>query len=465
MQDLGRLRMWLAVLLLALMAGGCATNSGRRDGNDRGNFSVPLEKASVHAAVAKLEAAVMSARPLAEQEGAFEEWLRASLGKPLTLHDVNTKPLFYVFPVIREGDVVGKIWVSANELVGAAVPVIETGSRSGWLDVEDMQAAFTRLEELAAEKYKDWEIVWLDVVVYTYPKIGAMAVVRNPKTQDERKLVVDVGNLEMITDPKDVLPDPEEGPIFGVGPWLSFLDEIPDDSFERRIVSWADDNEWANQMTSELQGAGIDLSNLGQVPLSEDQWRIAKDVLFNLTTCDMWVANRGLPAPGGVDQFCQQESYYCSVATASMIAAYYGVGHSQTYIAKVTKSGATTGTDPKEMRKYYRDTQKGMGMKNSEAYTPDWIKVKQDIKKDRPVHTCTVPSNGTVGHCRAAFGIKECQKKVGTKVIATKILGVVDPWPNTWGPSKGCGEKWEDFDAMNKWNANPHYTLFYHVWP
>ena len=210
-----------------------------------------------------------------------------------------------------------KIWVSANKLVGAAIPAMEAGSRSGWLDLKDVRSAFVRLEKLATENYSDWRIAWLDVVAYTYPKIGAMAVVRHPTTQEEKRLVIDIGNLEMIPDPEDVLLDPKEAPIFGVGPWLSFLDEIPDDSFELRLASWIEDDEWANQMVTELQGAGIDISDLGRVSLTENQWRIAKEVFSTLTTCDMWVANRGLPAPAGVDQFCQLRTHWCSIATAA----------------------------------------------------------------------------------------------------------------------------------------------------
>jgi len=447
-------RLFMVVGLVALLLLGAST--GLFPGNAQEDPFVPLDVAFRHAAVAMVETVVTGVPSLTGGEGVLEEWQAAMIGEPLTLFDINAEPLFYSFPVMKEGSLVGRIWVSASKLVGSSVPVKKIGSPPWW----NVEEASARLEELAAEQYPDWNIRAFHPVVYAYPKIGAMAIVQNPRTGEEARLVIDMADWTVIPDAMEV--ELEED-IDGLAPWFSFLDSIPPEEWSRRMERWSDDHLHVDNTYMELMRNGVDVDGLGGGPLPDDQWRMAWDVTRALTTCNVLITDGGLPAPGGVTAcgFCQATNVYCCAATGRMIAALHGVDHSQSHIASVMSIGPK-GAYLSGQFNYYTDCANGLCMTGSFIGSPDWNTVLNEIAGGRPVHTRIGFYNSlgkrTGGHCRPAFGVRTCETTTGTR----RDLGIVDPWP----PKQGCGvDEWEDWDTLNTTTGSPRYENFIYVRP
>ena len=177
-------------------------------------------------------------------------------------------------------------------------------------------------------------------------------------------------------------------------------------------------------------------------PLDMQEWMIAEELLASLSPCQFCIVDSGIPAPGGIDQFCQKTSYWCTVATGQMIAAFYGINHTQAHIASVMGTG-TGGTSTTGELKYFRDKKNGLGKACSDfdRTTNDWNEFSNEICAGRPF------DSSIKGHSRVGAGVKWCQKPTGTQ----RFIGIVDPWP----PNKGCGDRWDNWATV---------TLMEHVW-
>lgn len=421
-------RLFVALGLLTVLLLG--TSSEMFPGSAQEETSVSLDVAFTHAAVAMVEAVATKAPSIIGREGAREEWQEAIIGEPLTLFDINTEPLLYSFPLFRKGTPVGTIWVSASKLVGPSVPSKKMGPQPSW----NVEKAFARLEELAKEKYPGWEILSFYVVVYSYPKVGAMAILQNPRTGEEARLIIDIADWTVIpyVEPK----------LRGIGVW-SFLDSIPPEQWKMRVERWEADNDWTQKVTTELARKGIDLRDLREEPLLALKWKIIDDWIRQFVICDACIANGGLPtAP-----VCQETPTWCVVATAKMIAAFYGVDHSQSHIAEVM--GTNGGTSWEGELYYYRDCTVGLCKTGSTGTSANWSSAWNEICDDRPFDS-SVP-----WHARAAFGIRECDRIGGP---TKRELAIVDPWPPcgaAWCATTPCccGEAWEDWDTTTYWDS------------
>lgn len=391
---------------------------------------VPLDLASAHAVVAFMETVVWETSSLIRGEGT-EEWYGGMIREPLVLFDITREPLFYSFPVLLEnGAMVGRIWVSASKVLGPSAASVIMGPRT-W----SMEDATARVEEAAMEAYPGWEIVSLQIIVYSYPKIGVLVTIRDPRTGGEARIIMDVADGTIIP---DVEP---EADVRGTGSW-SFYESIPREEWAERIGRWEADNEWVNMVVAHLREAGIEPMMLMERPFTVHEWMIPKEVFGDLTSCEVCIVNGGIPAPGGINQFCQQTGVWCTVATGQMIAAFYGVHHTQAYIASVMGT-STSGTFTLGELGYFKDSKKGLGKACSDydRTTNDWNEFSSEICAGRPF------DSSIKGHSRVAAGVRWCQTPTGTK----RYIGIVDPSP----PKKGCGERWDDWDTVK---------LMEHVW-
>jgi len=477
-----RRRRWMVGILLGFLVGACLALAGMQDSGvaDLAQLRVDLDEARRFAHVTFVEMQTLETPSLTCCEENDASWARAHVGNVFTLYDVTTEPLFYVFMVEDAGNAVGRIWVSANRLIGPAVAAVQMGQAEPW-DVESWDELLrVRLEEVGFDYSDAIEVL---PIIYAYPRIGMMAVLADPFDGTHR-FIIDVQEgvfVEPTLDGPYEGVDETEGTV-GSAPWVEFLGAIPEDVWQERFERWDLDARFLEAVDAEMTAAGMQLGQLAYEPLGEAQLELAKELFQQLTDgYKLVVAGRGLPCSNcknNVHTYCQEKGYYCSIATAQMIAAFYGVHHTQHHIQKLSKTvhPPTTypdlpGTSPLTQLDYYTASlaQGGLGKAGSTVYTVKWNLVWNELEADRPVHTIirTRKANSTEflpgGHCRAAFAAKE-YTAVPTGA-GKQWLGICDPWKY----ATGCSCVWEDWDLMKPVYfpkaASMQYALNIHVKP
>ncbi|AKB78286.1 GTPases - Sulfate adenylate transferase subunit 1 [Methanosarcina horonobensis HB-1 = JCM 15518] len=153
------------------------------------NYSVTSEEAFKHA-----NAYVINF--IAANAPNFENWTGASIDpKPLELYDINGQKLFYQFSVYKNGNIIGTIDIFANKTLGHSFNDI-TFDPYQFNRTEAMEKSI----EIAKNEYPAGEIRSTMMVVYSYPCIGAVTVVKDKTTGDEHRIIVDVYTLDVIPD-------------------------------------------------------------------------------------------------------------------------------------------------------------------------------------------------------------------------------------------------------------------------
>src|SRR5574344_606626 len=126
----------------------------------------------------------------------FEEWKGASIDpKPLELYDPNGQKLYYQFSVYKNNSLIGRVDVGANKTLGQSIQVVEQTPV-----LYNITEAVNKSIETARNEYPDGEIKSTEVVVYCYPSIGAMTVIKDKASGDEHRIFVDAYTLEVIPD-------------------------------------------------------------------------------------------------------------------------------------------------------------------------------------------------------------------------------------------------------------------------
>jgi transcriptional regulator len=239
-------KLGLRILFLAMLTGIIlvpVVNSQEED-----NYSVPVEKAFEHANAHVIDF-VSSGAP------DFENWTGASIDpKPLELYDINGQKLFYEFSAYKKDTLVGKIYVGANKTLGPSVQVIETTPNS-----YNTTEATKKSIEIAKKEYPDGEIKSTKVVEYSYPRIGAMTVVKD-NTGEEHRIFVDVYSL-------DVVPDrPATETQLGV--WSMYEQKLKKNGIDENLREWQKSDEFVKSIEKEAANKGICIS----VPIILDNY-------------------------------------------------------------------------------------------------------------------------------------------------------------------------------------------------
>ncbi len=323
------------------------------------NNYVGIEKARKHANIALLEFVAEGSPGLKGTD-----WKGAVINPdPLTIYDINGKKLFYQFSVEKDGKSVGSIKTSASKVLGSLIVTI--GLKPLALDSD---AALQMAKKNAKENYKDSEITSTTLVSYSYPKIGIMVQLRDLKTNKEQRMFVDAYDYSIIPDrmPKDNEP----------GVW-SFYESIPEEEKVKRISAWEENDKKFGELAVKKLSNEINSSN----PLVTTQ---------SFKTL-------------GVNLFAQEQDNYCAPAVGQMIANYYGVSHTQTYIAGRMWT-TSTGTNVSGMLNYY---QNDLHKSNSNAYSVVWQDMVDVINAGLPfanlistVHVRTVAGYDTYAYNR-----------------------------------------------------------------
>jgi hypothetical protein len=113
----------------------------------------------------------------------------------LKLYDPNGQKLYYQFSVYKNNSLIGRVDVGANKTLGQSIQVIE---RTPVL--YNTTEAVKKSIETARNKYPDGEIKSTEIVVYCYPDIGAMTVIKDRASGEELRVFVDAYTLEVIPD-------------------------------------------------------------------------------------------------------------------------------------------------------------------------------------------------------------------------------------------------------------------------
>jgi hypothetical protein len=365
----------------------------------------------------------------------LEGWGTAELdAKPVEIHDLNGKLLFYEFAAMRGNQSVGYVKTSASKTLGTPVPAIIIGKR-GW----DPSSALKGGAEQAAKLFPKGKITEQELVCYSYPKIGVLTSLRAPN-QEHVSIITDVASHSVVS---RFGVDELEGQTC----W-SFYGELMHDEAARREAMW----EAADR---ELEAAKVQTPRALESAFTERDLADAKAAVIPQPTPSL----PGVVVPfysQQVIQYCrhcsthdcyalhaQQTDVYCAVATGQMILDYYRHSYSQADIAAAMGTGA--GGTANEGQKTGYEKLSNKCLEATIDLTADWAEAKAEIDANRPL------KSGISGHARACFGWKR-QNITLVGRPAKRWLFILDPWPWNADLCAGGAVVWEDWDAVNHTN-------------
>lgn len=187
--------------------------------------------------------------------GEFEEWKGASIDpKPLELYDPNGQKLYYQFSVYKNNSLIGRVDVGANKTLGQSIQVIELTPV-----IYNTTEAMEKSIEIARNEYPDGKIKLTKTVVYCYPNIGAMTVIKDRVSGKEHRMFVDAYTLEVIPDKPATETEP--------GIW-SIFDRRLHNGVEENLKSWQASDQLAKSIEQEVASKGTCIS----VPVTLDDY-------------------------------------------------------------------------------------------------------------------------------------------------------------------------------------------------
>ena len=226
------------VLLLAVFLAAVALVPAVNAQNEN-DYSVTEEVAFEHANAQIID--------FIANDAEFEEWKGASIDpKPLELYDPNGQKLYHQFSVYKNNSLIGRVDVGANKTLGQSIQVIEQTPV-----LYNINEAVNKSIETARNEYPEGEIKSTEVVVYCYPSIGAMTVIKDKASGDEHRIFVDAYTLEVIPD----RPATETEP----GIW-SIFDRRLQNGVEENLKSWQASDQLTKSIEQEAASKGICIS-------------------------------------------------------------------------------------------------------------------------------------------------------------------------------------------------------------
>lgn len=345
---------------------------------------------------------------LAANTPGLESWRGASVNpEPVVLYDINGKKLYYEFSVENETEMVGRMKVSANKVLGHSVKTFEIGPRL-W----NADAAMQKSIDVANEEYPDGKIKSTKMVVYDYPRIGAMTVVHDKTTGEKHRIFVDAYTLDVIPDKAPT--ETEEGV------WSRY-EQISKDKKSKNIARWKDSDDLAMSVEGEAASMDIDI----QKPITKEN--LKKLEASPVNTMSM-VATLDVPLYG------QITSHACAVASAQMIAKYHGSWYSQSQISLFMGGcGIGGGCTSSEQLRFYKGELDKQGSSEDISYLDDAV---FEIDRNRPF-VSAIYSSPSTGHARVVRGYT-------LNSGGHDYLWINDPWPVNEGVTK-----WEDWDSVS----------------
>jgi hypothetical protein len=177
----------------------------------------------------------------------FENWTGASINpKPLELYDINGQKLFYQFSVYKAKKLIGRIDVCADKTLGPSINDIA-------FDPVPYKAdeAMKKSKEIAKKDHPTGKIKSTNMVVYSYPRIGAMTIVKDKTSGVEYRIFVDAYTLNEIKDKPATETEP--------GVW-SMYDKILANGKDNNLKEWQKSDQLTKFIEKAAANKGIDIN-------------------------------------------------------------------------------------------------------------------------------------------------------------------------------------------------------------
>jgi hypothetical protein len=279
----------VGILLLAVLVG--MTVIPAVSAQKENDYSVTAEEAFKHA-----NANMISF--IAAKAPNFENWTGASIDpKPIELYDINGQKLFYRFSVYKENKLIGTIDVCADKTLGPSIYDI-TFDPQPYKTAEAMKKS----KEIAMKNYPIGQLKSTVMVVYSYPRVGAMTAVKDETTGVKHRIFVDGYTLDEVQD-KPVTETE-------LGVW-SMYDQILKSGKENNLKEWQKSDVLAKSIE---QAAANKRVNINAAVTEENIKKISSDaiVLGSFTGKILDINGIG-----------QEDGVYCGPACIRMVCTYY----------------------------------------------------------------------------------------------------------------------------------------------
>ena len=303
------------------------------------DYSVTTENAFKHA-----NANMISF--IAADAPSFENWIGASVDpKPVELYDINGQKLFYQFSVYKEKKLIGTIDIYANKTLGNSFNDIA-------FDPEpyEVAEAMKKSKEIAKNEYPDGEIKSTNMVVYSYPGIGAMTVIKDKATGVKHRIFVDAYTLEEVEDKPATETE--------LGVWSMYEMKLKN-GVEENLKEW----EKSDRLTKSIEQAAANKGfNINATVTEENIEKLSGDAVTPKAS--------GITLP--VPKYGQENSVYCGPASCQMIGKYIcDIYRTQDYIYDFqgwhdhnNLNGGISDSDARDYC-YYTQQQGGLGQRST----------------------------------------------------------------------------------------------------
>lgn len=210
---------------------------------------------------------------IATNTDGFENWTEASIdSKSLELYDINGQKLYYQFSVYKNDKVIGQIYIGANKKLGQSVRLVELTPIPF-----KITEAMEKSTEIAKNEYPDGEIKSTVMVVYDYPEIGAMTVVKDKTTGDEYRIFVDAYSLNEVEDKPATETEP--------GVW-SMYEKKSKNEIDENLKKWQNSDELTKFIEQAASNNGININ----LPVTEENIKKLRNTTITSQTVQKTIA-------------------------------------------------------------------------------------------------------------------------------------------------------------------------------
>jgi len=333
------------------------------------NYSVTAEEAFKHANAHMINF-------ITTNTSGFENWTGASIdSKLLELYDPTGQKLYYQFSVYKNKTLIGIIDIAADKRLGQTVQLVLFEPKPF-----DATTAMNKSIEIAKNEYPDGKIKSTQMVVYDYPLVGAMTIVKDKTTGDEHRIFVDAYTLDVVPDKPATETEP--------GIW-SIYEQRLKNGIDNNLRHWQKSDELAKSIEQAAVNKGV---SINAAVTEENIKKLSADITKSRTDVEVDL---------GATVYAQITSYYCGPATAKMLTKYYNdESPHQTTIYEMMNGVAPNGVNNSQQLLYYRSSS-GLNKPNSfEQRTITFAGATNEIDNGRPF------KSGVEGHARMCRGYK-----------------------------------------------------------
>jgi len=351
-------------LVLALLV--CMALISVVSAQDENDYNVTVEQAFKHANANMVNFIAVDAP-------GFENWTGALIDpKPLELYDINSQKLFYQFSVYKNDSLIGTIDVCANKTLGPSINDII-------FDPEPYKAAeaMEKSKEIAKSRYPAGEIESTFMVVYSYPRVGAMTLVKDKTAGDKHRIFVDGYTLDEVQDK----PVTEKE----LGVW-SVYDQTLKYGKENNLKEWQKSDQFAKSIEKAAANKAV---NINVAVTEKNMEKLSSDAAIAAIT----KGNINVPV------IKQQTKYYCVPTSIQMLCKYFkkpSPTPSQASIYKYLKGKPPVGLSDYDISKWV--TKKWGKTPTLRKSALNNIDVVTEIDNKRPFFSLIS------GHCRVCRG-------------------------------------------------------------